>query len=226
MIGKFWQDNRILKSLALLSLSSVVLFLAGILFYGDSLFWFLNWNLFLAWLPLLFVWQLVETLKHHPWLSWRGILYSLLWLSFLPNSFYIATDFVHMRYATSTTSLFYVVIILSFTLNGFILGYMSIYLFHKQLQKRVSALATRSIIATVLLLCSFAIYLGRYLRWNTWDVIVNPAGLLFDVSDRLINPAAHGQTFRITLLFFILLATVYTVIWQFVQSIRESDAKK
>jgi uncharacterized membrane protein len=77
-------------------------------------------------------------------------------------------------------------------------------------------------IASVLLLCSFAIYLGRYLRWSTWDVLVNPAGVVFDVSDRIINPVSHGQTFSTTLTFFLLLGSMYLVIWQAIRAAREN----
>jgi uncharacterized membrane protein len=182
----------------------------------------LDWNLFLAWLPLVFAWLLVKHLKRNPWKSLEGVLYSLLWLGFLPNSFYIASDFVHMRFATSTTASFYIVLILSFTLNGFMLGFMSLYLVHKQLLRRFSNLTSHSTVGIILLLSSFAIYLGRYLRWNTWDVVVNPFGLIFDVSNRLVNPAAHSQTFRVTFLFSVLLISAYTVVWQFIQAIRQS----
>jgi uncharacterized membrane protein len=77
-------------------------------------------------------------------------------------------------------------------------------------------------VAIILLLCSFAIYLGRYLRWNTWDILVNPAGILFDVSDRFINPAAYPRTFSTTACFFVLLGSAYVFVWSAVAAIRRS----
>jgi uncharacterized membrane protein len=74
----------------------------------------------------------------------------------------------------------------------------------------------------VLLLCSFAIYLGRYLRWNSWDVLFNPAGLVFDVSEPFINPTSHPQVFTTTLMFFVLLASIYIVCYQLVALAREA----
>jgi uncharacterized membrane protein len=111
--------------------------------------------------------------------------------------------------------------ILSFSLNGYLLGFTSIFLLHQQLVKRLKSRQAHLLIAAILLLCSFAIYLGRYLRWNTWDVILNPAGLLFDVSDRIINPAAHTQTFITTFSFFILLGSLYIVLWQMAAALRQ-----
>jgi len=75
-------------------------------------------------------------------------------------------------------------------------------------------------IGGILLLCSFAIYLGRDLRWNTWDLFVNPAGILFDVSDRLINPRAHPQMFVTILSFFVLLSMVYYLIWNVIHTLK------
>lgn len=65
-----------------------------------------------------------------------------------------------------------------------------------------------------LLLSSFAIYLGRYLRWNTWDIIINPAGLIFDVSDRIINPGTYSLTFIVTAVFFVVLGSAYAVVYR------------
>ena len=74
-----------------------------------------------------------------------------------------------------------------------------------------------------LLLSGFAIYLGRYLRWNSWDVITNPLGLLFDVSGRIVNPIENPLTFSTTILFFGFLAVLYTVIWRAARLIKDSS---
>lgn len=218
--------NRVVASLAYLSAISVGLFLVGVILYDTTRFWFLNWNLFLAWLPLLFAWLLVRFLKVGRWFSWQGIILTFLWLGFLPNSFYIISDLVHLQHATSSTALYYTVLILSFGINGLLLGYTSLYLLHKEFIKRIGKNYAWFVVSAALLLCSFAIYLGRYLRWNTWDVLVNPAGILFDVSDRIINPSAHEQTFRITILLFVLLGSLYMVAWQLVMALRSTAHAK
>jgi uncharacterized membrane protein len=53
------------------------------------------------------------------------------------------------------------------------------------------------------------------LRWNTWDVLTSPAGILFGVSDIVLHPFGHMLAFTTTLTFFVLLTSVYIVIWQF-----------
>ncbi len=187
---------------------------------GNFRYWFLLWNLLLAWLPLFFVWWLMRRLISTPWLSIGNIILTLLWLGFLPNSFYVVSDLIHLKSTGEVSLLYDAVLFFSCIFNGFISGFISLYLVHVQLIKRLRRIDAHAIIAAVLVLCSFAIYLGRYLRWNTWDVLVNPAGLLFDVSDRLINPVAHPQAFVTTLILSLLLGCMYTVTWQLVAAIR------
>lgn len=204
----------LLVTVLLSSLFSVGLFAVRAIAGESDRYWFLNWNLLLAWLPLLFALALRRRLRTNPWLSWRSLVLTLLWLGFLPNSFYLVSDFIHLHESGEVSLLYDIVLFMSFTLNGFMLGFSSVYLVHKELLKKIRRRDTHLIIAAVLLLSSFAIYLGRYQRWNTWDVLVNPAGLLFSVSDRFINSGNNPQMFTTTLMFFALLASIYALIWR------------
>lgn len=176
---------------------------------------FLSWNLVLAWLPFLFGYILRIRLTNHRWLTWQNLGLSFLWLVFLPNSFYVASDLIHVRLSSQQNVLYDVVMILSFTLNGLVAGMASLYIVHKELYRRFWANQAHSVIALVILAASFAVYLGRNLRWNTWDVVVHPAALLFDVSDRFINPTDHPAVFATTLTFFVLISSFYFIVWQF-----------
>jgi uncharacterized membrane protein len=212
-------------TLIISSLVSIGLFLEGAFRNHSFGYWYMVWNLLLAWLPLLFVWLLVRMMKRKPWSSWEGIGLSVLWLGFLPNSFYMVSDYIHLQDVPTVDVLYDAVMFTSFICTSLILGYMSLYLFHVELRKRLSAWSSMWFIAGVLLLCSFAIYLGRDLRWNTWDLFVNPAGILFDVSDRFINPRAHPQTFLTIFVFFALLSSLYLVIWNIIHTLRPSHRR-
>ncbi len=213
--------ERLFGALVLSSVASIILYLIGVVYYGASLFWFLNWNLLLAWLPIGFVLWLVRYLKTGHWDSWPAILLTLLWLVFLPNSFYIISDLMHLNSITTNNPLFFAVMIFSFSFSGLMLGFISLFIMHQQIIKRLPTRVAHTLITVVIFLCSFAVYLGRYLRWSTWDVVLNPAGVLFDVSDRIINPGFYGQTFQVTLLFFVLLGSMYFVLWNLALAIRE-----
>jgi uncharacterized membrane protein len=163
---------------------------------------------------LLFTLCLYKSLRHHRWSGWLGTGFTLLWLIFLPNSFYIVSDFIHLGDIGQLDVLSDAVMFLMFALNGLLLGFTSLYLIHRLLLKRLSRRASHSLVAVVLLICSFAVYLGRDLRWNSWDAVLHPAGVLFDVSDPLFNPSTHHDAFTTTLMFFVLLSTLYVVAWQ------------
>lgn len=208
------------RSLVYSALVSVGLFIVRVVSYHSYNYWYLNWNLILAALPLFFALCLARYLVKNPWYSWQGVLLTLLCLGFLPNSFYIGSDFIHVQYTEQATLLFDIVLLLSFTINGLIYGYISVYLIHKELLKRFRASTAHWLVGLLFLACSFAIYIGRYLRWSTWDVLVNPTGILFDVSERFLNPAAHTQTFETTALFFAFLAPLYIIFWRSIEALK------
>lgn len=207
------QVQLFVQSLIALSIFAASLSIYRMFLTQSDRYWFLLWNLFLAWLPLLFAWILYK--RSLAGLHWSAINFMLfaLWLLFLPNAFYLISDFIHLRVPTNANIMYDVVLLGTYALSGMILGYISLFLIHKRLYQRFNKKAHLFIGAT-LLLCGFAIYLGRYLRWNSWDILVNPFGLLFDVTDRFINPTDHIITFSTTLLFFAFLSTIYLVIWR------------
>ncbi len=212
--------GRLVRALLISNGVSLFLFLLRVLGTDSFRYGFLFWNLVLAWVPLLLIWWLKLRLSYASWNSRLSIFLTILWLGFLPNSFYIVSDLIHVHLTGEVNILFDVVLMVSCIFNGYVFGFMSLYIFHQELLKRLKDRQAHSIVAGVILMCSFAIYLGRYLRWNTWDVIVHPIGLLFDVSDRFINPVAHPQTFSTTITFFMLIGSMYWVVYELVNLLR------
>lgn len=223
---RWYFSNPTRLGLALLSSSlvSVGLYLFGAISNHASTFSYLVWNLFLAWLPLVFSLWLHKVLKHNLWSAWKALAVTALWLGFLPNSFYMISDFIHIQDVARVDLLYDVVMFSSFIFNGVILGFFSLYNVHLELLQRVKRRTAHVLIAVVLLLCSFAIYLGRDLRWNTWDVLVNPGGVLFDVSDRFLHPVVYSKTYSTTITFFLLLSSLYIVAWQMARAMRYQKA--
>lgn len=205
---------RLLSVLGLLSLVSIGFYIGSVISSHNLTYWYLIWNLFLAWLPLFFVWILIKYLRHHSWSGWGGTILSLLWFIFLPNSFYIVSDFIHLGDIGQLNVQYDAVMFLMFALSGLMLGYVSLYMVHQLLLRRLKRSTCHALIALVLLLCSYAIYLGRDLRWNSWDAFLHPAGVIFSLSDPLINPSTHHDAFTTTLTFFVLLCTLYVAGWQ------------
>lgn len=206
--------------LGLSSGASLGLYIAGMIGEHGS-FAYLPWNLLLSWLALAIALWLESVLHRAVWSSWYALAVTALWLVFLPNTFYMISDFIHIQEMGREDLLYNVVLFSSFIFNSLILGLISLYIVHWQLLKRVTVRSASALIYLVLFLCSFAIYIGRELRWNTWDLLTNPFSLLFDVSDRFINPAQHPGAITTTLSFFVLLSSMYMVIWYLVRAAKQ-----
>ena len=211
-------DAKYVWSLVVATAISCGLLIADQLLYHDLIPTYMLWNLFLAWVPFGLILWLQRTLQHKPWSSWEGLLVSAAWLGFLPNSFYMISDFIHLVDFSNPDQLLYsTVLFTSFIATGVVLGFSSLYLVHRQLCQRFARPFPMALIALTLAVCSVAIYIGRDLRWNTWDLLTDPAGLLFDISERLLHSAQYGAMLAVIVPFFVLLLGMYSVVWRAAQ---------
>lgn len=222
MVRRLSARNQYILALGASTLVSVGLFAYGAWRNQSLEFNYLLWNLFLAWLPLVFAVRLVSALRTKLWSSWETMALSMLWLVFLPNSFYMISDFIHLQDAPRVNLIYDTVMLTSFIYTGVTLGFSSLYLVHLQLRRRISRRAATFCVALTLLVSSAAIYIGRDLRWNSWDILTNPGGLLFDVSDRLLHPASYPSMLVTILSFFILLLSMYGLLWRGARLLRQA----
>lgn len=163
---------------------------------------FLIWNIFLAWVP--FYISLIYTN-----INFKSKIPKLLlgfsWLAFYPNAPYIITDFIHLsKYKfyenkphgevfTSNFVMWYDFLLISiFVIIGLILAYISLSLMHKHIEKSSNAIYGWIFIFIESLLSGFAIYLGRFLRLNSWEILSNPINL---VSSIINNFGIHSIVF-------------------------------
>jgi uncharacterized membrane protein len=129
------------------------------------------------------------------------------------------TDFVHMVNTGEISQLYDIALFNSLVASGFLAGFASLVLVHKQLLKRIGVGWAWLAVLAVILFASFAIYLGRDLRWNSVDLVVNPGGLVLNVSDRLIDPFGRPRMVNVTSLFFITIAASYAAVWSMTKPI-------
>src|SRR5438132_12741858 len=112
--------QRVLQALILSNIVSLGLFVLRIIATNTTQYWFLFWNLLLAWVPVLFAWLLIKSLRGHSWREPLPILLTLLWLTFLPNSFYLMSDLIHLQSTGDIGILFDAVLFLSCIWNGLV----------------------------------------------------------------------------------------------------------
>lgn len=198
--------------LGLSSAMSVALSLFRITYSGEVSYYFMNWNLLLAWIPLfmaLALWRVDRRLQRS--LLTAGLLF-IGWFLFFPNAPYIVSDFVHFSARDGIPRWFDLVMIFSFAWNGLILGFLSLWIVQRLVEKRLGHAAGWLLVVLTLAATGFGIYLGRFLRWNSWDLFVHPHRVLHDVLALLVHPAALPRTIGVTLLFAGFLTVAYLTI--------------
>lgn len=158
------------------------------LFWGNDYYYFLDWNLFLAWIPAvlaILVHRLDHSKIHH---KIATPFFFFLWLVFYPNAPYIITDFKHLTTRAPVPLLYDFGLILAYSIIGVILGYISLYLIHHTINRYIKDKALLwLLICAHFPLIAFGVYVGRYLRWNSWDVFTKPEIILSELFGTVTN---------------------------------------
>ncbi len=172
--------------------------------YTDTLYFaFLLWNLFLAIVPFMII-KLRYISSNKLWTIGCFVM-SLL---FLPNSPYIVTDLFHIRPREEMPIWFDTLMIFSSAMSGLILFYAALFEMERILSKRWGFPGILSIV----FLSAFGIYLGRYLRFNSWDIVFDPGMIFNQIIEILTHPAAYPGTWGMTLSYGGLLMIGYIIL--------------
>jgi uncharacterized membrane protein len=178
---------------------------------------FLGWNLFLALVPLVAARLLILARGRRT----LEVTLFLVWLLFFPNAPYLLTDLIHLEPKPRVPEWYDLALLLSCAGTGLFLGYVSLLEIHAWMEKHLGRWWGWSISISVLFLSAFGIYLGRFLRWNSWDVLTEPGRLFHDVVVSLTHPAMLPRALGVTLLFGVMLTLGYLAI----QSVAEPRNK-
>lgn len=195
---------------------------ARMLYSGSVHYWFLIWNLVLAWVPFVFAGL--------AYLAARGgralmpvisVLAALVWLLFFPNAPYILTDFLHLGSMGDRVPGWYDVLMLFwFAWTGLMLGVVSLYLMQEIVRQVAGGALSWAFVIVAAGLGSFGIYLGRFLRWNSWDLLRRPRPLAAELYGTVTDPAAQPQLVGFTALFALLFLFVYGAVYIFAKLVR------
>ena len=207
---------RVVASLLFASVTCWGMITARRFFVGRGSTAFMSWNLLLAWIPLLFAFVTYGARGPRAW--WRNGLFAgcaLTWFVFFPNAPYIVTDFVHLDTGTPSPVFWLdLFTIASSAWTGLCLGYVSLCLMQEIVAVRVGRFAGWFFVLGMLAFSSLGIYMGRFLRWNSWDVLRHPTQLFeygrFDHQD-FVQP--EMRVFLPLMFLFLLLSygTLYTL---------------
>lgn len=204
------------RVLAASMLFSCILVGLRIIHTGRLTFLLMIWNLFLAYVPYaVSTWLTArQTRQRHAHATLLRILASMLWLLFIPNSFYILTDLFHLADGHRNSQIpewFDLALILSFAWNGLLLGVLSICQMERIFIPGASVFHGWLFLYPVMWLNALGVYVGRYLRYNSWDIITNPFDLLSDIFGMIIHPLRHHYAWDMIFCFSIMLTLMYTL---------------
>ncbi len=205
-MSKLFQAARQLELVPVLSASalSVSLLVARMLYADNRLFAFLIWNLFLAWVPWLIA---VYCMRARGMALAGGV---LLWLLFFPNAPYLVTDFVHLKTRAPVPLWFDVGLLTAFAWAGLVLAVTSLARLHRRVEMAVGRWLGWAFVLTATGLCGFGIYIGRFLRKNSWDALIDPLELARAAIAPLLDPLGHPRAWAVAALFGVLTLVVYS----------------
>ena len=173
------------------------------------LYLFLSWNLFLAWIPYLCS-LLVRVIHHYqPRRWWLLLPPTALWLLFFPNAPYIVTDLIHLNRNWDFPLWYDVGLIATFAWIGCFLAVASLHSMQRVVRTLAGQLMSWLFVFTSILLSGLGVYLGRFLRWNSWDILYDPSLILYDAITPFLNPTQNLQAVGVTLMFSAFLLICY-----------------
>ncbi len=218
MPGKSSADSSHGAVFALLGLGSVVcvaLVLGRTVYSHTGHFQFLIWNLFLAWIPLVLaavIYRLAARRREH--IGLILVPAALVWLLFFPNAPYIVTDLVHLGYFhDNVPGWFDAMLVAWYAWTGLLLGIVSLRLMQEIVERARGSRAGWLFVVIVTAAGSVGIYVGRFLRWNSWDLFQAPLTLADTGWDRVTQPDAGELMLGFAVLFALLFLFVYAVVY-------------
>jgi uncharacterized membrane protein len=223
-IQNFFIQNRysiaVFVLLNLACLIVVMLVIARVAYSDTGRHTGLVWNLFLAWIPFMLAYfaHLV---------SWRrSTLYfiipviAFLWLIFFPNAPYMLTDLQDLARRSFDAPLWYdVIIVVWASWTGMLLGVISLYLMQDIIIRAFGRIPGWVFVFLISALSSFGIYIGRFVRLNSWDILQNPTEVAQEILGVVIDPSMRLAAF--TLLYTVFFLFVFLLLYSFSHMLRE-----
>lgn len=191
---------------------------ARIVYMGSwTFYWLIVPNLLLAWIPLVASLFACRTIGGGRKAGIATAAWGIVWLAFYPNASYIATDLIHLRWASTKATLYYDLFICMFAaMLGWVVGALSLYGLHVEINRRKGARIGAAFACIVTLLGAIGVYLGRVLRFNSWDLIIRP----WQIATDSLNMIQHPDAILFIVSFAVFTGAIYAVFYKLVHPSR------
>jgi uncharacterized membrane protein len=184
-------------------------FIFRVVYSGTSNYSNLIPNLFLAWLPYISSVLAASSYRSRPKHWWNIFLYGIIWLVFFPNAPYMVTDFYHLDPRPPVPLWFDISLIAIFAFTGCFLAIASLRTMQLIVERFLGRIIGWLFALLTLSLGSLGVYLGRFSRFNSWDILLHPRMVLKDIIHNLLNPLDNLGFIGFTLMFTSILLVFY-----------------
>lgn len=196
---KYFQLRNTAFSIAVIAIPAIALTLIRPLLSNTDSYIYMNWNLFLGLLPLVFAGLYARNIGG----KIGSFIWFVLWIGFLPNAPYMITDFIHIADVGPRSILWMDSIMLfAFAWVGMIAWLQSLFMMYQRNH-------IKTFIPSISLLTAIGLYLGRYIRFNTWDILTRPNEIINTVLDVFLHPLNHEPFLLFITVFWVFLMLSY-----------------
>ena len=196
-----------------------LLIISRVLYSGTSRYVFIAWNLFLGWLPYFLSNYFKEMKNSAPWK--QGCLF-FCWALFLPNALYMVTDLIHLGASTNVPLWYDACLLFGAAFTGIMMAFISIRNVELFLIEKFDHKIIKIFVPFMLFMSSFGVYLGRFERWNSWDVFINPVGLGTSILSCIISPLENYKVWATTIIF----TGIFSMLYFFICPVNTRTYKK
>ena len=191
--------------------------------------WYLLFNLILAWIPLGWAYVVFRMSQQKSRNHSLYVACCVLWLLFLPNAPYLFTDLVHLFGKSLPYYWSDMMKILLFAMAGMGAGMLSLRLMHSLVENRFGRKLGWVFVAVAAGLCSVGVGLGRFNRWNSWDILKDPKGIIKDAFDFTQSTYVTNPKGLFVVILAILLFCYYITLFAFAEPLKpqvETEANR
>jgi uncharacterized membrane protein len=200
-----WKVSATSKMLLLCVAFTMSLLLVRMLYSQTLDYSFYGWNTFLAAIPYLISTQLIKLRT----IRFPAIIMLFIWLVFFPNAPYLITDLLHYEERPPVPFWYDILLVISATWNGLILGFTSLMNVERFLSRHIKPVWVTVSVFISLFLCSYGVFLGRFLRLNSWDIASKPVDLAYTSAHHVLQPQRYPKLWVFTVLFAVVLSLIY-----------------
>jgi len=205
------ESKKTIKPLIILSVIAILFNLARLEIWGTTNILYITWILLLAWIPyLIYVYLIRKDVSINYFIP-----IFIVWLLFFPNAPYLVTDISHIVLSSPTLLWYDSLLYFFFGWIGLFLGVLSLFKVHQYLRGHLNYMLSEIFVFIICAISSFGVYIGRFERFNSWDILFHPLQLMRHFFYVLINFTHGGTPLLFVFVFTVFMYSVYKTVYVF-----------